>query len=184
MKILVTLSILVFSITGLAQNNCQPMPGVQLANPRCAQGPTDRQTDTARAGNAIEWTFPKPDQVTITKEGRTYSILAEEVFAEKTRVGDQKQVEAALVYFTPRIVATFELAHISKPNEVPNVDAFLAFTAVGLTIEQTGLPDLINKGPLFDMEFFFFKIRSGRVVAAHVSADRKFVIVLPVPASK
>jgi hypothetical protein len=105
------------------------------------------------------------------------------VFAEKTRIGDQKQVEAALVYFTPKIVATFELMQVAKPNEVPNVDALFAFTAIGLTIEQRGLPELINKGPLFDMEFFFFKIRSGRVVAAHVSDDRKFVIVLPVPAS-
>lgn len=176
--ILATVATLVFSISGFAQKNCQPMPGVNLANPRCDQAPKNEST---QAANAIEWTFPKPDQVTVTKEGRTYYVLTNDVFAEKTRIGDESQVEAALVYFTPKILGTFEVMRLA--GELKDVDRMLAFSAIGLSVKTRGLPQFIAKGQLFEKEFFFFKIWSGRVVAAHVSDDRKFVIVLPAPPS-
>jgi hypothetical protein len=162
------------ALTTFAQgNNCQPMPGVQLANPRCQQA--------TPAANAIEWTFPKPDQVSVSKDGRTYYVLADQIFAERTTIGDDKKIEAALVYFTPKQVAVFELMYLA--GKLKDVDWLLAWTAIGLTVEQNGLPEFVDKGPMFNMDFFFFKIRNGRVVAAHVESDRKFVIVLPAPAN-
>jgi hypothetical protein len=142
MKTFLLTLILVIPLTAMGQNNCQPMPGVRLANPKCQQSP--QAAPRPQAGNAIEWTFPKPDQVSINKEGRTYYALTDDVFSEKPTIGREYQVEAALVYFTPKIVATFELMYVA--GKLKDVDWFLAFSAIGLAVKSQGIPDFIGKG--------------------------------------
>ncbi len=99
------------------------------------QKPAPRRSADEAAVNAIKWSFPAPGQVPVEIGGNKLYQLTSEIFGMRTTVGPDKNIEAAAVIFTAKMVEVAQLSHIAHPEEIPNVDGFLVWTAVHLAVD-------------------------------------------------
>jgi len=155
------------------------MPGTQKANPKRINPPA---TNNAGTKNAIKWTFPRAGQTPQSIDGEAYYELTPGIIATRTAIGDNKDIEAATVYFLPKTLAAFRLTQLKDPNDLPNVDNFLIMTAVHLAVEDpqsNGFNKYLGKVTMYAVVFYFYELKSGQVIAAHLSEDQSHVLILP-----
>ncbi len=134
--------------------------------------------------NAIKWSFPRAGQVPVEIGGNKLYQLTPEIFGMRTTVGPDKNIEAAAVIFTPKMVAVVQLSHIAHPDEVPSVDGFLVWTAVHLAVEDPsnkGFHSYVGTNIALGKLFYIYELRNGQRVGANVSADHQAVIIMPGP---
>jgi len=135
--------------------------------------------------NPIAWAFPAPGQVSVEIGGETYYQLAPEVFGRRRTIGEGKDIETALILFTPQGVAGIQMIQIQEPTLIPDLDRFFTMMAVKLAVKTpTGhFNEYVGKGRVFDMPFYFYGTKGGVSVGASISADHRRVLVMPAPSS-
>jgi hypothetical protein len=134
--------------------------------------------------NAIKWSFPAPGQAPVEIGGNKLYQLTSEIFGMRVVVGPDKNIEAAAVIFTPRMLAVIQLAQIKDPADIPDLDRFLIWTAVHLVVKDPsnkGFHQYVGTNIMLGKLFYIYELRNGQRVGANISVDRQTVIIMPGP---
>lgn len=177
----IIICLLLFATPAFSQKNDDwwKMPGTQKANPKRIETPATKNNATKKT---VKWTFPRDGQTPKSINGEVYYELTPGIIATRSAIGDNEDREAATVYFLPETLAAFRLAQLKDPNDGPTVDNFLIMTAVHFAVEDpqaSGFHKYIGKVTMYGLPFYFYELKSGQVIAGHVSEDRSHVLILP-----